>query len=250
MPHTRGIQPLDLIRKQENAAFRMEQGLISLLSLHTANELSSICGNLRLKILQKASVSVSQIMQFVQGEKRLITKEKADLLLKYLWEQPIIEYMRSIGHPVQSLSSMNPRDSVLAMWMEGGLIETRPSGGYAPYFIARDIKKRYLTVEAPDILESLGKLRVQQEKSKDVEKLILGEGSDFRHIPRYFKEMAELRVMESTFRDHLLSELDVSRAQMDSRYIVLNLCCHYFVLISFNFFLLFELLHLYLEHPL
>ena len=153
----------------------------------------------------------------------MISREKAEMLVQFMWEQPILEYMRSIGHPVHPISSINPRESVLTMWMEGGLIETTPVGSYAPHFIARDVKKRYLNVEAPDVLMSLSKLRLQQDRAKDVEKLILVE-SDYTNIIRYFKEMSELRVMENTFRERLLSELDICRTEMDSRLVLLYEC--------------------------
>jgi hypothetical protein len=44
-----------------------------------------------------------------------------------MWEQPILEYLRSIGHSISPISS-DPRASVLTMWIEGGFIKNEPLG--------------------------------------------------------------------------------------------------------------------------
>ena len=79
---------MEVIRKQEHAHFRMEEGLKKLLQLHTANELSSISGQLGLKILQKASVSIDQIMLFMESgnKEKIITLDIAERLLYCMWE--------------------------------------------------------------------------------------------------------------------------------------------------------------------
>lgn len=216
MLNSRAVEPLDIIHKIDHASARMEQGLIDLLSLHTPNELSSICGNLNLKILQKASNSIQQIMKSVRGGRNFISRENAESLVKLFWEQPILEYLRSIGHPAHSMSRMNPKDSVIAMWISGGFLTSQPPGGFTPYFIARDVKKRFLTVEPPEIHRKMEVIKMQVERAKDMERLLLSENG-YSHIIRYFREVSELRRLENAFRDFLLSELDISRAEMDSR---------------------------------
>jgi hypothetical protein len=56
-----------IIQKQQHGAQRMEKGLSTMLSLHSANELSSICGNIDVKILQKASTSMKMILEYLKG---------------------------------------------------------------------------------------------------------------------------------------------------------------------------------------
>ena len=216
MLNNRAVEPLDYIDKIDHASVRMEQGLIALLNLHTPNELSSICGNLNLKILQKGGNSMKQIMKAVRDGKNFISRESAETLLKLFWEQPILEYLRSIGHPAHSMSRVNPKDSVLAMWISGGFLTSQPPGGFTPYFIARNVKRRYLTEEHSEIKRKMDVIRMQVERAKDMERLLLSENG-YGHIVRYFREVSELRLLENAFRDHLMSELDISRAEMDSR---------------------------------
>ena len=74
---------MSILKAQEHASLRMEDGLKRMLQLHTPNELSSICGQLGLKILQKASVSIEQIMKFMtsQNKEKVITVDVAEKVL-------------------------------------------------------------------------------------------------------------------------------------------------------------------------
>ena len=209
---------MEVIRKQEHAHFRMEEGLKKLLQLHTANELSSISGQLGLKILQKASVSIDQIMLFMESgnKEKIITLEIAERLLYCMWETPMLEYLRSTGHPVHPLSQLDPRKTLLSIWLEGGFISSVNSKDFVPHFIVREVKKRYLlSTLSMDIVSALEKIRLQQEKVKRSEQTIMTE-RDYRHILKYFKDLGDLRSMENKLRDVLVSELDIARAEKDS----------------------------------
>ena len=209
---------MEVIRKQEHAHLRMEEGLKKLLQLHTANELSSISGQLGLKILQKASVSIDQIMHFLESgnKEKIITLDIAERLLYCMWETPLLEYLRSTGHPVHPLSQLDPRKSLLSIWLEGGFINSIGSKDFVPHFITREVKKRYLlSTLSKDIVSTLEKIRLQQEKVKRVEQTIMID-RDYRHILMFFKELGDLRSMENKLRDVLVSELDIARAEKDS----------------------------------
>ena len=189
-----------------------------MLSLHTPNELSSICGQLGLRILQKASVSIEQVMKYMENshKDKIITMEVAEKVLTCMWETPVLEYLRSTGHPVHPLSKMDPRKSVLTLWIEGGFISAVGSSDFVPHFIVREVKKRYaLSTLSSDIVSTLERIRLQQEKVKRAEQSLMVD-RDYRHILKYFKELGDLRAMENKLRDVLVSELDISRAEKDS----------------------------------
>lgn len=116
-----------VIQKQQHGAVRMKEGLSAMLSLHSANELSSICGNINLQILQKASTSKRLILEYLNGNENIVTRDRAEKLLRTMWEQPILEYLRSIGHSISPIS-IDPRESVLTMWVEGGFVKNEPLG--------------------------------------------------------------------------------------------------------------------------
>ena len=196
----------------------MEEGLKTMLTLHTPNELSSICGQLGLRILQKASVSIAQIMNYMENshKDKIITMEIAEKVLGTFWETPILEYLRSTGHPVHPLSKIDPRKSVLTLWVEGGFISAVGSSDFVPHFIVREVKKRYaLSTLSKDIVSTLEKIGLQQEKVKRAEQSIMVD-RDYRHVLRYLKELGDLRAMENKLRDVLVSELDIARAEKDS----------------------------------
>ena len=75
---------------------RMQDGLRSLLSLHHPVELSSICGCLKLKVQQKANVSMNQIIKFA-SEKEEIDPLKIKTILKFMYEGALWEYLHCIG---------------------------------------------------------------------------------------------------------------------------------------------------------
>lgn len=75
---------------------RMQDGLRTLLSLHHPVELSSICGCLKLKVQQKANVSMNQIIKYA-SETEEIDELKIKIILKFMYEGALWEYLHSIG---------------------------------------------------------------------------------------------------------------------------------------------------------
>ena len=69
----------------EQAIQRMEDGLTDLLKRHSPNELSSICGVLHLKSLERAHNSIQQIISFAKQDNQ-ISEIRIQKILSTLWE--------------------------------------------------------------------------------------------------------------------------------------------------------------------
>ena len=97
----------------------MEEGLLNVLKRHSPSELSSICGVLNLKSLQRGHQSIESIMAFAKKGHE-ITEKKLMQVLSCMWEGALLEYLASIGHPSSSLRT-DPRETVMKIWREGGI---------------------------------------------------------------------------------------------------------------------------------
>mmetsp|Transcript_32415 Transcript_32415/g.44413 ORF Transcript_32415/g.44413 Transcript_32415/m.44413 type:complete len:608 (+) Transcript_32415:11-1834(+) len=196
---------------KEQALKRMQVGLRKILELHMPVELSSICGCLHLKVQEKGSNSIDQILQYASATEEL-DKEKVFNILKFMWEGPLWEYLQSTGHPIYSMRT-DPKYTIMQLWENGGFLEG--ANKFNPHFIAREVQSRYDWVQSEDIRCRLEKLRIAQEASKAAETKIIAE-HDYTHILTYFKKMYELRNMENSFREYLITELEGIRGQIDS----------------------------------
>jgi hypothetical protein len=176
-----GLKSREEIAK-EHAMKRMEEGLQDLLALHSPSELSSVCGVLKLKSLERAYSSTDQIIQFVKAGKRgnvtVISEAKLRVILDALWEGAIHEYIVSTGHPHLSLRQ-DPRKFLMKMWIDGGFIDENRT--FVPFYINREIQKRNDWVTQPDIVEKLNILRDMQENCKKAERDIVEE-HDYKNI--------------------------------------------------------------------
>jgi hypothetical protein len=197
--------------KKERALVRMLEGIRKILSLHTPVELSSLCGAFKLKVQQKASVSIELILSdlLVDGQ---VTEVGLERLFNKLWEGALWEYLRSIGHPTTT-QFLDPKITVMRVWKDGGLLEGGRS--FTPHFISREVKLRNEWVIGEDIIEKLDALRIVQEASKKAEGKVLGE-HDYTNILNYFQTMSALRVKETELREYLIQEIDTARAKIDS----------------------------------
>lgn len=205
-----GLKSYDELLR-EHALTRMKEGLKTILEMHTPVELSSICGLLCLKVQQPAKVSMRLILEYA-SEGGKMTEEKIHEIFNCMWEGALVEYLRSIGHPVHSLAT-NPKVSVMAIWQKGGMMGTRT---FTPHFIAREVKKRYDTKMDDDIINRLDSLRLQQENAKKAEKLVIQE-HNYQRILGYFHEMATLRKEENEVREYLAGELTITRSRVKSQ---------------------------------
>lgn len=190
---------------------RTIDGLHKLLTLHTAVELSSICGCLQLKVQQKGENSREQILKYAtyNGE---IDNSKVMKILGFMWEGALFEYLRMIGHPIYTIRT-DPKTVVMRLWESGGFFDQGDS--FVPHFIVREVKNRYEWVQSEDIRSRMDKLRLVQEGAKVAEKKVFAE-HDYTNILKYFQQMSELRAMENTMREYLISELEVCRSRLHS----------------------------------
>ena len=204
---------------KEQAFKRMQDGLRQILQLHTPIELSSICGCLHLKVQEKGSTSIDQIIRYA-SESETLDVDRIMKVLHFMWETPLWEYLHSTGHPVHSMRP-DPKNTVLELWENGGFLSG--AKGFNPHFISREVKKRYEGIKYDDISSRLDKLRQAQEAAKVAETKIIAS-HDYTNILTYFKKMYELRSMENEARDYLIGELEVSRGRLDSGASLISIC--------------------------
>ncbi len=79
-----GLKSYDeLLRDHTNQ--RMKEGLASILMMHTAAELSAICGVLGLNTLQRGEDSLNQLITYASPDGQVID-ELVDKLMENMWE--------------------------------------------------------------------------------------------------------------------------------------------------------------------
>lgn len=204
---------------KEQAFKRMQDGLRKVLQLHTPVELSSLCGCLHLKVQEKASTSIDQIIRYA-CETEELDLERISQILRYMWEGPLWEYLHCTGHPIHSMRT-DPKSTVLQLWENGGFLDG--AKGFNPHFVARVVKNRYENVQSEDIRSRLEQLRIAQEAVKTAETKILAD-HDYTNILSYFKKMYELRGQENSMRDYLIGEIEATRGKIDSGLEIGRIC--------------------------
>ena len=197
---------------RQHAFQRMKEGIQQILSLHTAVELSSLCGCLGLKVQEKASTSMHFITQYA-SESNDLDGERIKYILNFMWEGALWEYLHTIGHPVHSMRP-DPKKTILELWEKGGLLGGNVNG-FVPHFVSREVKKRNEWIQSPDIQERLAKLRTAQDAAKAAERKVVSE-HDYTNILSYFNQMSALRRMETSMREFLTSEVEILRSRIDS----------------------------------
>jgi hypothetical protein len=196
---------------KSHAFKRMQDGMRKILSLHTAVELSSICGCLQLKAQQKATTSIDQILKYA-GEAGELDENRVKNILKYLWEGALWEYLHSIGHPIHTMV-IDPKITILKLWEHGGFLEGPNS--FVPHFISREVKRRNEWIQSEDIQARLAKIRDAQDSAKIAERKVVSE-HDYTNILTYFNQMSNLRGLENNTREYLIAELEIARSRIDS----------------------------------
>jgi hypothetical protein len=142
----------------------------------------------------------------------LYTEVRLQRILDCIWEGAIHEYLGAIGHPQLNIR-LDPRKFLMKLWTEGGFVaENRV---FVPFYIKREVKKRYEWVTSEDILHKLKNLRETQEKSKRAERAVVQE-HDYKNILTYFNFMSDLRGEESEVRDYIIDQLETSRSRQDA----------------------------------
>jgi hypothetical protein len=210
MSRLEGLQSMQEMMKA-HAFQRMKDGLRKILSLHTAVELSSVCGCLQLKTQQKASTSLDLIMKYA-SETEEINEEKMKKILSFLWEGALWEYLHSVGHPTSTML-IDPKITILKLWESGGFLEGM--NNFIPHFISREVKKRNDWITSEDIQVRIEKIQKAQDSAKLAERKILSD-HDYTNILSYFNQMSNLRSLENNVREYLISELEIARSRIDS----------------------------------
>ena len=198
---------------REHATARMVDGLTKLLSLHSGAELSAVCGRLGLKCMQKGETSIKQILAFVKTE-GTVDQDKVEKLFGIVWDGAVLEYLRSIGHPV-STEFLDPKLTLMNIWTYGDIIKSTKSD-FTPHFVVREVKKRYAWMTNHDILHRLDDLQVLQEKAKQAERKVIVD-SDYTSILQYFQTMNDLRHNENLAREFFIAETEQARARVDAQ---------------------------------
>lgn len=196
---------------KSHAFKRMQEGIRKILNLHTAVELSSICGCLQLKTQQKAATSLELIMKYAT-ELEELDEERTKRILGFMWEGALWEYLHSIGHPVHTMT-LDPKLTIMKIWEHGGFLEGIHS--FIPHFIAREVKQRNDWVLSEDIQIRLDKIQSAQDQAKLAERKIISD-HDYTNILQYFNQMSNLRSLENSVREYLISELEIARSRIDS----------------------------------
>ena len=204
-----GLQSVEDMHR-EHALKRMTEGVRTILQLHTPYELSSICGFLQLPVKEKASSSLSLILNYVTHEGKLSSPKLAQLL-EGLWEGALWEYLRVIGHP-SSTMFVDPKKTIMKIWEQGGVLGGE--GSFVPHFLVREVKRRYEWIRAEDILTRLEKVRVLTERCKRAE-LDMVSQHDYTNIIKFLRLMQEVRTAEEKMREWLVGELENCRGRLD-----------------------------------
>lgn len=207
---TKGLQSYETIVKAQSLR-RMHEGLSTILGLHTPVELSSICGCLKLKVQQKASNSIEQVLRYASAHEEMV-EDRTKHILGFMWEGALWEYLHSIGHPVHNMR-IDPRETIYEIWKKGGMLASH--GVFTPHFIAREVKKRNEWIQSDDIQKRLEALQEAQDKAKVAERKVISE-HDYTNILQYFNMMASLRRLETSVREYLISEVEIARSRIDS----------------------------------
>jgi hypothetical protein len=197
---------------KQHAFQRMKDGIYHILSLHSAVELSSLCGCLELKVQEKGATSIRFITEYL-CETNELDEARITKILNFMWEGALWEYLHAIGHPVKSMRP-DPKKTIMELWQKGGILESSLSG-FVPHFVAREVKKRNDWIQSKDIQDRLEKLRKAQDATKTAERKVISE-HDYTNILSYFNQMSALRRLENSVREYLISEVEILRSRIDS----------------------------------
>jgi hypothetical protein len=189
---------------------RIEAGIRSILVLHTPIELSSMCGSLGLKPLERASHSIDQLVNFCKDGGEDFSEAKVAMCVNVMWESAIFEYLKSIGVPMMTCFP-DPKQALMKIWRKGGFGEI--PGAFTPHYVVKRILTRFDEDVALDISSRLAKLK-QMELSLKVTEREVYEDHDYSNILHYFQKLNNLRTFETESRDYFVTELEKTRSEI------------------------------------
>lgn len=189
---------------------RIDTGVRACLMLHTATELSSICGVLGLRSLERATSSIDQIISYCKEEDDF-SEPKVLKTVNNMWEGALFEYLKSIGHP--ALTSQDPKLTVMKIWRQGGFHEY-DSSSFTPHYIKKHILTRHDNDLSEDISRPLSKLKQAETVMKYTERELFEE-HNYTNALLYFQQLGDIRRMETELRDYLIHQLESIRTDID-----------------------------------
>jgi cell division protein FtsB len=204
---------------------RIDSGIRACLAFHTPVELSSICGTLGLKALQRAVVSVESIIKYCKGSEPTASGEESEgggdedddfneskvlKVVNNMWEGALFEYLKSIGHPI--VTSQDPKQTVMKVWRRGGFHEYDHTS-FTPHYIQKRVLTRFDQEQSEDISSRQSKLQKLEKEIKFIERELFEE-HNYQNALSFFQQLGEIRRLEVEFRDYLIFQLETARAQI------------------------------------
>ena len=189
---------------------RIDKGLRDVLQLHTPVELSSICGVLGLTALERASVSIDIIIQFCKDDEDFVDA-KVMRAVNNMWEGALFEYLKSIGQGFNTCLP-DPKLAVMKIWRRGGFHENSKDV-FTPHYIQRRVLTRHDTDLSEDIATRAAKLKTIESSLKHVERELYEE-HDYTNALTFFQKIADVRRLETEFRDYLINKLELARSEL------------------------------------
>jgi len=201
-------------RALKNTADRIEKGVRDVLKLHSPTELSAICGLLQLKTLQRGDESIELLINYCKDEKETkftkYSEYKVNRLCNNMWEGALFEYLKMVGHPQEGILT-EPKFAVMKMWRDNGFT-TKATKAFTPHYIQRHVLTRHDADQEPDILSRSNNLKKAEKAMKEVERELFEE-HDYTNALLYFQQLGNVRTMETDFRDYMITQLEIARAE-------------------------------------
>lgn len=122
----------------------------------------------------------------------------------------LFEYLKKVGHPQQGILT-EPKFAVMKMWRENGFTVKAPKA-FTPHYIQRHVFTRHDTDQEPDILSRSNNLKKAEKAMKDVERELFEE-HDYTNALLYFQQLGNVRTMETDFRNYMIAQLEIARAE-------------------------------------
>lgn len=197
-------------RERSNMMKRIDMGLRAVLQLHSPVELSSICGVLGLKPLERGPASIEQIVQYCKDEE---THEFSELLImravNCMWEGALFEYLKSVGHPMTTAFA-DPKLTLMKIWRRGGFSALKDTT-FTPHYICRRVENRSEWETSEDVMKRIRQMLAVENQLKRTEREVFEE-HDYTNILYYFQQLHELRALELKFREFMVQEVEKARA--------------------------------------
>eukprot|EP00941_MAST-03F_sp_MAST-3F-sp1_P001485 g1485.t1 len=183
--------------------------MLDILEMHTDEEIVKLCEDLGI-LMEETVTKQARIDRIFQNELHGI--EGFREVLTQIWDGILLEYIYQTakrGAKVKNIT--DPRCFLLRKWLGDSNFSIRAFGlSNLPVTTRRsDIE----TWEKRDniVYNFLLDLRQKEKKVKMLEKTLTRGNRDYRNSLMYFREMAEIRVVEEKFRNYLLDSLEADR---------------------------------------